>query len=134
MWSLLVLFFYYVFHHSYMKARIGLLNLKHLQKSSLLQTENKIIKDITDEQYELLQSLDEGIVVIENKDIKYYNDLFSNIVDRSNSQLNGNEQELVKAKIFRLYRETKDRQSGNIFNKKLVEDQTLSLRQMLGYT
>ena len=57
-------------------------NMKQTRLASSLTVEMKTIKNISEEYSDMLQSLEEGIVVIKNNSINFSNDIFKEILQR----------------------------------------------------
>ena len=86
--------------------------MKMVNQAFELIKENIKINSEKQEVKDLLQSLNECIVVIEDKELKFQNNKFTNLIERINPRdtFSGATQKTIDLKIFRLYRETQNNQ------------------------
>ena len=96
-----------------------------------LQNEMETIKKISNEYKDMLQTLEEAIVVVNEGKLNFQNDIFKSIIDRAGATENP-----LGMKIFKIFRETepdhkKVAEQHRLF-KNNTEDQLICLEELMG--
>ena len=99
-----------------------------------MSSEMKTIKDISKEYSDMLQSLEEGIVVVKDAAINFSNDIFKEILHRVVLPSNQNSKtSILDLKIFKIYRKTEDKEEEEVKSvyKREVREGLMNLRYLL---